>query len=121
MGKCRRRFRTQRELEVLLEEYFEKYLPEVCEIGDVESLCVFLGISRKSFDALCCDSRYSEMLDSAKTHIANIKKQLAMTGKIPASVFSFDFKNNHGYCDKSEDKAQSAKIVIEGKAKSWSE
>lgn len=45
---------------------------------------------------------FRNTIQEAKNRIAHAKKQLAMKGKMPASVFTFDFKNNHGYNDQTE-------------------
>lgn len=112
----RRSYRKKGELSRMATRYFDEYLPtHENEIPDVESFAVFLGISREElmkFD--------KEELEMVLTRIAGVKKQLAMKGKIPASVFTFDFKNNHGYGDKSEAKDEAISVSIVGKAVDWS-
>lgn len=97
--------------------YFTEYLPSrEKEIPDVESFAVFLGISREELM-----KHEGEELFYILTRIAGAKKQLAMNGRIPASVFTFDFKNNHGYGEKAEKTNEAAEITIVGKASSWCE
>lgn len=108
-------------LEKALESYFAEYLAESGEIADIESLADYLGITRDELLALMNDRRCGKTLKLARNRIAKIKKQLAFNGKIPASVLSFDLKNNHGYRDKPEEgePGQSEAVVIRGKAADW--
>lgn len=97
--------------------YFTEYLPShEKEIPDVESFAVFLGISREELMGY-----EGEELFYILTRIAGAKKQLAMCGKIPASVFTFDFKNNHGYGEKLEKGTEASEVTIIGKASDWCE
>ncbi len=111
---------TRKQLETLLSKYFDEHLCESGDIADVESLCIYLGVSRSELRLLEQDVRYGDLIERAKTRIAGMKKQLAFTGRIPAAVFSFDFRNNHDYTDKGEQAAPSSGIVLEGKAGDWS-
>ena len=103
------------------EKYFSEHLPDTGEIPDLKGLCCFLDISREAFFELASDERYRGKAESALCRIAAYKKQLAMKGDIPPTVFCFDFKNNHGYSDKPESNARSGcTIVLDGKAGDWS-
>ena len=114
--KKKRLYRKKGELLRRADIYFNEYLPSrENEIADVESFAVFLGISRE--ELMKCDG---EELETVLTRIAGVKKQLAMHGKIPASVFTFDFKNNHGYGEKAEQKDETVAVSIVGKAADWS-
>ena len=86
-----------------IESYFNTHLAVSGEIADIESLAEYLGTTRDRLLGLMNDKRFGEDLTRARNRIAMIKKQLAFNGKIPASVLSFDLKNNHGYRDKPED------------------
>ena len=114
-------FLSSRAFSEKVERYFAEYLPEGKEIADVESLCCYLGVSRRRLFELAKEKRYADIVENALCRIAAQKKQLAFRGGIPATVFSFDFKNNHGYSDKPEQTASDTTIVLEGKAKEWSE
>ena len=114
-------FLSSRAFSEKVERYFAEYLPESKEIADVESLCCYLGVSRRRLFELAKEKRYADIVENALCRIAAQKKQLAFRGGIPATGFSFDFKNNHGYSDKPEQTASDTTIVLEGKAKEWSE
>ncbi|MBP3387395.1 MAG: hypothetical protein J6L23_02560 [Clostridia bacterium] len=113
--KKKKNYRKKGELSRLADVYFSEYLTSrEKEIPDVESFAVFLGISRE--ELMRCEG---EELFYVLTRIAGAKKQLAMCGKIPASVFTFDFKNNHGYVDKAEKSDEATEVTIVGKAVDW--
>lgn len=105
-----------------LGRYFNEYLNEnPDEIADIESLAEFLGCTRRQLLALEKDARYGQYIARAKNSIARIKKQMAMKGKIPAAVLSFDMKNNHDYTDKGDnaENGNEVVIVIQGDAGKW--
>lgn len=88
--------------------YYE-YLIEQTEKGvklipDIEGLCMFLGICRDTLRTwkTTRSPAYSATINVAYTQIMAIKKQLALTGKIPPMVFAIDANNNHGYTQKQE-------------------
>lgn len=87
----------------------------------MESLCAIWASRGAGLFELAKEKRYADIVENALCRIAAQKKQLAFRGGIPATVFSFDFKNNHGYSDKPEQTVSDTTIVIEGKAKEWSE
>lgn len=114
-------FKTRKELENAINDYFEEYLKESNEIADIESLADYLGTTRDEIMSKLNDKRFGSVLRLARNRIAKIKKQLAFGGKIPAAVLSFDLKNNHGYRDKPEDSESVAgdTIVFKGKTSDW--
>ena len=114
-------FRSKKECESVLREYFRKYLPESGEVADIESLADYLGITREELIALMDDKRVGRTLKLARNRIAKIKKQLAFTGKLPAAVLSFDLKNNHGYRDKPDDSENSTDetVIFKGMVEEW--
>jgi len=87
-----------------LQSYINNYFNSLKEndIADIESLAEYLDTSRKVLFEYEKKTEYSNAIKKAKNKIASIKKQLAMKGIIPASVFIFDFKNNHDYADRQE-------------------
>lgn len=110
------------DLKARVESYFTEHLAESGEIADIESLADYLGTTRDGLLTLMNDKRCGETLRRARNRIAMIKKQLAFNGKIPASVLSFDLKNNHGYRDKPEEGEptdNAEQIVFKGKAADW--
>ena len=109
------------ELAEKIERYFTEYLAVSGEIADIESLAEYLGTTRDELLALMNDKKLGPTLKRARNRIAMIKKQLAFNGKIPASVLSFDLKNNHGYRDKPEESEadQGEQIIFKGKAAEW--
>ena len=65
------------------------------------------------------DFRFGEAV-RIQDEIAKIKKQLAFQGKIPATVLSFDLKNNHGYRDKPEEsEGSNEQVIFKGKTEDW--
>ena len=111
------KFQNVEELEKLIQDYKDycnKKKNE--EIPDVEGLAFYLSTTRKTLREYCqkdkCKGKFSNTLKKAMEWIAYNKKQLAMKNKIPAAIFCFDFKNNHGYVDKKE-------IEQSGEIKVW--
>lgn len=103
-----------------LADYFGEFLTESGEIADIESLADYLGITRETLIRLRDSAEYGDEIKKAYNRIAKIKKQLAFAGKLPATVLSFDMRNNHGYKDKQEQSGDEAGTVIfRGKAAAW--
>ena len=119
--KTKRTFKTRKELEIAVEEYFDQYLRESNEVADIESLADYLGTTRDEIMSKMNDKRFGSVLRLARNRIAKIKKQLAFGGKIPATVLSFDLKNNHGYRDKPEENEATTgeTVVNKGKTADW--
>ncbi len=87
------------------ERYFDR-CRESGEIPDVEALAGALGLVRRELLRMRLGAfgrLRTQVAEQALTRIAAEKKQLFMRGKIPAGVFTFDFKNNHDYADKPEE------------------
>ncbi len=102
--------------------YFEIFLADnPDEVADVESLADYLGTTREGLFAMEKGSAYGFELRKARNRIARIKKQLAFRGKLPATVLSFDLKNNHGYKDKQEENTAENTVIIKGVAKGWTD
>lgn len=113
-------FSSPETLQNKLDEYFGSYLAEKGEIADIESLADFLGITREELISLMNDEKLGAPLRIARNRIAKIKKQLAFSGKLQATVLAFDFKNNHGYKDKPEEsEIESEPVIFKGKTESW--
>lgn len=114
-------FTSPADCKIKLEGYFNTYLAgNDEEIADIESLAEYLGCTRKQLLVLEGDEVYGQYIARAKNSIARIKKQMAMKGKIPASVLSFDMKNNHDYTDKGDTVSDEPQIIIiDGDAKHW--
>ncbi|MBR4279035.1 MAG: hypothetical protein IKT34_02555 [Clostridia bacterium] len=106
-----------------IDRYFKEFLKSTGEIADIESLGDYLGITREEIINLCNDKKYGKTFQGARNKIAKIKKQLAFNGKIPATVLSFDLKNNHGYKDKPEDSESAGieQVIFKGKVSEWAE
>ena len=115
-------FSSKKVLKRELDEYFDIYIVASDEIPDIESLADFLGTTRDDLMSLMNDKRFGFDLQIARNRIAKIKKQLAFSGKIPATVLSFDLKNNHGYRDKPDDSdiaGSGETVVFKGKTADW--
>lgn len=94
------------------QDYFN-YLADCVEdqvflIPDIEGFCVFAGIDRNTFNRWETNrgATWGDAIQTIKNQIAAVKKQLALTGKIPPMVFAIDFNNNHGY-------VQQQKVTVE--------
>lgn len=100
--------------------YFDTHLAESGEVADIESLADYLGTTRDIILKMTDDKKYGRIMRMARNRIAKIKKQLAFRGKIPATVLSFDLKNNHGYRDKPDDgDTDIEQVVFKGKTEDW--
>ena len=98
-----RKIETVEELKAGIQKYINYIRDEsaagVHLIPDIEGLALFLGVSRSTLFEWqkARPGEFSDTLKSAFNAIAAVKKQLAMSGKIPPIVFATDFNNNHGY------------------------
>ncbi|MBQ4317421.1 MAG: hypothetical protein IJC20_04140 [Clostridia bacterium] len=122
MERKRSVFSSKRILKQAIDEYFNVYLVETCEIADIESLADYLGVTRDEIMSMMNDKRFGSVLKIARNRIAKIKKQLAFNGKIPATVLAFDLKNNHGYRDKPDENdavGSGETVIFKGKTAEW--
>ncbi len=73
-------------------------------VPDIEGFCCFAGISRETLNEWerTRPADYSDAIKALKNAIAAYKKQLALSGDIPALVFATDFNNNHGYIQQTK-------------------
>ena len=110
-------------LQSKIDEYFDNHLKASGEIADVEGLADFLKTTRDELIVMSYDKRCGEILKLALNKIAKIKKQLAFSGKIQATVLSFDLKNNHGYRDKPDDEnfSPQERVIFKGKTSEWAQ
>lgn len=102
------RYETVEQLEEGIMQYWD-YLMKANEnkinlIPDVEGLCAFLGITRKTmWEWERNNTRgFTATIEQAKNDIAACKKQIGLQGKIPPLVLAMDFNNNHGYTQRQE-------------------
>lgn len=123
MSRLRTFPKSKKALIDAIDEYFERYLKESGEVADIEGLADYLGTTRDEMNSLINHEKYGRILRLARNRIAKIKKQLAFGGKIPATVLSFDLKNNHGYRDKPDDSepAQAENVVFNGMTSEWAQ
>jgi len=111
---------TLNELIRQTDAYFAEYLPaSEGEIPDIESLCEYLGTDRERLTALEGDEKLGIVVARAKNRIAMMKKQLAFRGKIPATIFCFDMKNNHGYEKKPKDEPAEFRFELDETLEEW--
>lgn len=78
---------------------------------DIEGLCMFLRITRKTL--LMYERRggeWEDLIGRAKTAITAIKRQLADSFRIPPILHIFDLTNNAGYVNSSEFKLQAEPV-----------
>lgn len=64
----------------------------------IEGLCVFLGLTRKTFSAYAKrNAEWNEAIEQTRNAIVSVKVQLASHGRIPSLVHIFDLTNNYGF------------------------
>lgn len=108
-------------LPMLIDSYFNTFLAENADIvADTESLAAYLGITREELFALERRKSVGRAVSIAKTRIAAVKKQLAYKGKLPATILTFDLRNDHGYRDKPEETMPYI-TVFKGSVPEWGE
>lgn len=103
-----RDYKNVDELEEGIESYWNYLLEQnangVMLIPDVEGLCAFLGITRKTLYVWEANDYlgFADTIGRAKNAIAAAKKQIGLRGYIPPLVLAMDFNNNHGYTQRQE-------------------
>lgn len=99
------RFKNVQELEDLIFEWKEGFKIGSLyfgEVPDVEHFCDHAGVWRDLLIEYEKKPEFSDTIKQLKNYMYKRKKQLAMAGKMNATVYIFDAKNNHGYVDKQE-------------------
>jgi len=125
-------YETPEELQKAIMNYWKFVLDAnqkgVKLVPDVEGACAFLDISRDVFIKYERQNinGLGETIRNFKTEIASVKKQLALTGRMPSVSFATDFNNNHGYVQKQETVVMTAieddiKIPIEDIKKKYAD
>lgn len=72
-------------------------------LPDIENLCCYLGITRKTLALYRKrNNQWEQAIDLVKDGIMACKKQMVQTGKMPPLVFIFDATNNFDYVSTSE-------------------
>ena len=72
-------------------------------IPDIESWAVYLGITRATiFNYEQRGGNWYDVIQFYKNAIASVKKQLALSFRIPPMIMAFDFANNHQYHNTNE-------------------
>lgn len=67
-------------------------------IPDIENWSLFLGVSRQTvFTYERRGGEWKAIIGQFKNAIAAVKKEMAMTYKVPPMLAIFDFVNNHNY------------------------
>ena len=93
------------------DEEFEKKI-----VPDVESWCVYLGITRTTLMTYTRrPGEWADMIENFKNSICACKKQCAFAGKIPPLVTIFDLTNNHHYLNTSTFTASDNEVKSEKK------
>lgn len=90
---------------------FEQRSKGLAVIPDVEHLCSYLGVSRRTLMEWKRENRnnFGDTLETAFNDIAAVKNQLALHGDINAMVWTVMMNNNHGY-------TQNAKLEVTSKS-----
>jgi len=85
-------------------------------VPDVESWCVYLGITRTTLMTYTRrPGEWADMIENFKNSICACKKQCAFAGKIPPLVTIFDLTNNHHYLNTSTFTASDNEVKSEKK------
>ena len=72
-------------------------------IPDIETLCCYLGITRKTLALYRKrNEQWEQAIDLVKDGIMACKKQLAQTHRMPPLIYIFDAVNNFGYHNATE-------------------
>lgn len=98
------KFNTPEELQQAFYDYQNEFQPGgslVDEIPDVESFCYYIGSYRQLLMEYDAREAFSTTVKEIRGWLMYRKKQLAMSGKMNATVFIFDAKNNAGYVDQT--------------------
>jgi len=83
-------------------------------IPDIESLCSWLSISRKTLLMYSRRSdEWEETIDKVKNAICACKKQAGFSGKLPPLLMIFDLSNNFGYKNASTFVAGSDAVIVD--------
>lgn len=92
-----------------LEDRFEEWQKELQlggslfgEIPDIEGFCSYIDSYRDLLSEYESKAEFSDTIKRIKNWMYYRKKQLAFSGRMNATVYIFDAKNNHGYVDKQE-------------------
>lgn len=81
-------------------------------IPDIEGWAVYLGTTRVTILSYAArGGQWAVAIDFFKNAISSSKKQLAMTYKIPSTVYIFDACNNHGYSNTNEFKISATTTI----------
>lgn len=82
---------------------FWQYCTDNEFIPTVETLCLYLDINRSTlhrWEHSEDNLQLCNIIKNVKNRIFHTQKQLALRGKLNATVFIFNAKNNFGYVDK---------------------
>lgn len=107
-GRTGIRYETVEDLEKGIMDYWDYLIEanakEIALLPDVEGMCAFLGITRRTMlEWERNDVRgFASTIEQAKNDIAACKKQIGLHGKIPPIIMAMDFNNNHGYTQRQE-------------------
>jgi len=98
-GGAPAKWKSPEELEAKLSGFFS-WCDEMDYMPDIEALAEYLDTTRKTIYVYEQKPEFRNIIQKIKNKIFNRKKQAAYKGKIPAAIFIFDAKNNHGYRDR---------------------
>lgn len=113
------RYKTVDELRKAISKYWDLLIKAEDSdeplIADVEGLCQFLGISRRTLQNWERQNHngFGPLIAETRTAIAACNKQLAKKGKMPALVFMADMNNNHEYVQKQQVEIESSQLSQE--------
>ncbi len=75
---------------------------EYKELPSIKGLCVYLGISVKTYNDNICnpESAFRDLYQGAKDYIHSVVENRAMMGKLSSSVYTFTAQNFYDMADK---------------------
>lgn len=77
----------------------------------INGLCIYLGITRQKFTALCRKPEYSEICEIIKLIAENYLEESMLNGKTNAIGAIFSLKNNFGWKESREEKLDKDVVI----------
>jgi len=104
-------FRSPDHLESRVQSYFRDHLKQTHDIPDIEGLCVYLGITKRTLDEYGKKDKFADVVAFIYETILANQKQLAYRGAIKEGLFKFEVTNNQDYSNTKEVKKTVDKTV----------
>jgi len=108
------KFNSVEHLQGLINDFWE-FIEVEDKVPTIERLCCFLKCDRHTLLNYSKDSEYFTTIKNCKNNIFSEQKEMALAGRINASVFIFNAKNNYNYVDRIETVNKNVSVVLEAK------